>query len=150
MYHAIVRRLVRRNYERINQHDFGPVLAGCAPDVRHRFGGDHALGGERNDREAFGRWLERLARLAPDLLITVDDVWVTGWPHDTVAIARWHATQPTPDGTPYLNRGVHIFRLRWGKLVDVDVHEDSQLVAGYLAKLVDRGMSEAGAQQITS
>lgn len=150
MYHAIVRRLVRRNYDRVNQHDFRPVLAACAPDIRHRFGGDHALGGERNDREAFGRWLERLARLAPELHIVVDDVWVKGLPHDTVAFARWHATQPTPDGSPYLNRGVHIFRLRWGKLVDVDVHEDSQLVAGFLASLVEHGVAEGGAPTITS
>lgn len=150
MYHAIVRRVVRRNYQRINEHDYEPLLAGCAPDVRHRFGGDHALGGERRDRDTFRRWLERLGRLAPELSIVVEDVWVMGLPHDTVAIARWHATQPTPDGSPYLNRGVHVFRLRWGRVVDVDVHEDSQLVAKWLALLGERGTTEAAAEKIVS
>lgn len=41
--------------------------------AHHRFGGHHAVGGERYDREALRRWFERLGRLAPTLQITVHD-----------------------------------------------------------------------------
>jgi hypothetical protein len=52
MYHAIVKRIALRNFLRVNLKDYAPILKGCSPDVHHRFGGHHALGGERHDRDA--------------------------------------------------------------------------------------------------
>jgi hypothetical protein len=40
--------------------------------------------------------------------------------------------QDLPDGSPYNNHGVHIIRMRWGKVFDIDANEDSQLVAASL------------------
>jgi ketosteroid isomerase-like protein len=91
MYHAIVKRIARKNFERVNQKDFDALLKDCVPDVHHRFYGSHALGGERHDREALRRWFERLGRLGPGLTLTVRDVWVKGLPHDTTIIMRWSA-----------------------------------------------------------
>jgi hypothetical protein len=65
MYHSIVERIARKNFERVNQRDFASLLKDCVPNVYHRFGGTHALSGERHDREALGLWLDRLARLGP-------------------------------------------------------------------------------------
>jgi ketosteroid isomerase-like protein len=129
MYHAIVKRIALRNFLRVNQKDYSAVLKDCSSDVHHRFGGQHALGGERHDRDALGRWFERLGRLAPALQLTVYDVWVKGWPWNTTVIIRWSAVQDLPDGSPYNNHGVHIIRMRWGKVFDIDANEDSQLVA---------------------
>ncbi len=56
MYHAIVKRIARKNFLRVNQKDYDALLKDCAPNIHHRFGGKHALGGERHDREALGRW----------------------------------------------------------------------------------------------
>lgn len=67
MYHAIVKRIALQNFLRVNKKDYAPILKGCSPDVHHRFGGHHALGGERHDREALRRWFERLGRLAPHI-----------------------------------------------------------------------------------
>jgi hypothetical protein len=67
MYHAIVKRIALKNFLRVNRKDYTPILKGCSPDIHHRFGGHHALGGERHDREALRRWFERLGRLAPTL-----------------------------------------------------------------------------------
>ena len=97
MYHAIVKRIALQNFLRVNLKDYAPILKGCSPDVRHRFGGHHALGGERHDREALGRWFERLGRLAPTLQLTVHNVWVKGWPWNTTVIMRWSAVQALPD-----------------------------------------------------
>lgn len=150
MYHAIVKRIATRTFEQVNAGNHAAVLASCAPDIHHRFGGDHALGGERHDREALGRWFARLGRLCPDISLQVQDIWVKGWPHDTTAIIRWTNTQTRPDGTRYDNHGVHVVRMRWGKATSIDANEDSQAVAGLLDQLVAAGVAEAGAAPITS
>jgi ketosteroid isomerase-like protein len=150
MYHGIVKRLVTRNFERVNDKDYDAILKGCTADVHHRFGGNHALGGERHDRDALRLWFERLGRLYPDLKLTVHDVWVKGLPHRTTTIVRWTGTQTFPDGSPYVNHGVHIVRTRWGKAVDIDANEDSQLVARYLTMLAALGTDEALAEPIRS
>ena len=93
------------------------------------------MGGERHDKETLRRWFERLARLSPHLRLTVHDVWVKGLPPKTTIIVRWTGTQTLPDGSPYANNGVHVIRMRWGKIVEIDANEDSQLVAETMALL---------------
>jgi ketosteroid isomerase-like protein len=135
----------------LNLKDYAPILKGCSPDVHHRFGGHHALGGERHDCDALGRWFERLGRLAPTLQLTVHDVWVKGWPWNTTVIMRWSAVQDLlPDGSPYNNHGVHVIRMRWGKVFDIDTNEDSQLVAASLQIWAAHGVNEALADPILS
>lgn len=150
MYHSIVKQIARKNFLRVNKNDFDALLKDCVPNVHHRFGGHHALGGERHDREALGRWFARLGRLGKHLTITVEDVWVKGLPHDTTIIVRWSATDQIPDGLPYRNRGVHIVKMRWGKIVDIDAHEDSQAVAEGLKRQAALGVEEASAAEIVS
>ena len=65
MYHAIVKRIALQNFLRENQQDYTSILKGCSLDAHQRFGGRHALGGERHDREGLRLWFERLGRLAP-------------------------------------------------------------------------------------
>ena len=103
---------------------------------------------ERHGREALGRWFARLGRLGRHLELAVEDVWVKGLPHDTTVIIRWSATDTLPDGSSYRNRGVHVVRMRWGKVVDIDAHEDSQAVAGNLERQLALGIAEAGAPPI--
>ncbi|MEJ5946136.1 nuclear transport factor 2 family protein [Pseudokineococcus basanitobsidens] len=150
MYHAAVERIARRNFERVNAHDYEPLLAGCAPDIHHRFGGDHALGGQRHDVEHLRAWFHRLARVCPTLQVRVTDVWVTGLPHRTTIVMRWDATQEMPDGSPYLNHGVHVITMRWLKVTAIDANEDSQAVDRALAVIAAHGVDEAAAAPITS
>ena len=150
MYHAIVKRIARKNFERVNQRDFRSLLKDCAPDIHHRFSGEHALGGERHDREALGRWLDRLAVLGPHMKLTVRDVWVKGLPHNTTVIVRWTNTDTGPDGSAYANHGVHIIRMRWGKIVEIDANEDSQAVAEWLKLQARYGVAEASAAPIVN
>ena len=150
MYHAIVKRIALQNFLRVNQKDYAAILKGCSSHVHHRFGGHHALGGERHNCEALGRWFERLGRLAPTLQLTVHDVWVKGGPWNTTVIMRWSAVQGLPDGSPYNNHGVHIIRMRWGKVFDIDANEDSQLVAASLQIWAAHGVNEALAAPILS
>ena len=62
MYHAIVKRIASQNFLRMNQKDYTSILKGCSPDIHHRFGGYHALGGERHDRETLSRWFVPLSQ----------------------------------------------------------------------------------------
>jgi ketosteroid isomerase-like protein len=133
MYHKIVKRIATKNFERVNQRDYAAILKDCVPDIHHRFGGHHALGGERHDRDALGRWFERLGR-----------------PHNTTVIIRWVGSQTLPDGTPYENHGVHIVQMRWGKVVDIDANEDSQLVADSMKIFAAHGIPEALAEPIVT
>lgn len=150
MYHAIVKRIARKNFERVNQKDFGALLKDCVPNVHHRFYGSHALSGERHDREAVRRWFERLGHLGPGLTLTVHDVWVKGLPHDSTIIMRWSAKDTLIDGSPYRNNGVHILKMRWFKIVDIDAYEDSQAVTENLKLQAAHGIQEAAEPPILS
>ena len=150
MYHAIVKRIARKNFERVNQKDFDALVKDCVPDIHHRFYGSHALSGERHDREALRRWFERLGRLGPGLTLTVRDVWVKGLPHFTTIIMRWSAKDTLIDGSPYRNYGVHILKMRWFKIVDIDAYEDSQAVTENLKLQAAHGIQEAAEPPIVS
>jgi ketosteroid isomerase-like protein len=115
MYHAIVKRIARKNFLRVNNKDFDALLKDCVPNIYHRFGGNHALGGERHDREALRAWFGRLGRLAQHLTLSVEDIWVQGLPNDTTIIIRWSATDVPPDGSSYRNHGVHQRGLAGGR-----------------------------------
>lgn len=128
MYHSIVKRIAPKNFLRVNDKDYDALLKDFAPNIHQRFGGSHALGGERHDREALRQWFGRLGRLAEHLTLTGEGIWVKGLPHDTVIIIRWSATDTPPDGFLYRNRGVHIVRMKWGKVVATNANKDSPAV----------------------
>lgn len=150
MYHFIVKKIAWKNFLRVNEKQFDALLQDCTPDIHHRFGGSHALGGERHDREALRQWFARLGRLGKALTLEVQDIWVKGLPHNTTIIVRWSATDVLLDGSPYFNRGVHIIKMRWGKVFDIDAHEDSQAVAHNLQLQTTFGVDEASAPPIVS
>ena len=135
---------------RVNDKDYAALLKNCAPTIHHRFGGTHAMGGERHDREALRRWFERLGRISPGLKLTVRDVWVKGLPHNTTVIIRWTAAQVLLDGSPYENHGRPHRPLRWGKIVGIDANEDSQAVAEAMKVCAAHDLEEALADPITS
>jgi ketosteroid isomerase-like protein len=149
MYHALVKRIAAKNFELINTKGHAELLASCTPDITHRFGGDHALGGQRHTRDALGKWLDRLGRLVPSLHLTITDMWVKGWPWNTTVVIRWTGTATFPDGSPYHQHGVHIVTLRWGKVTAIDANEDSQAVTELMAALAATGVTEATAAPIT-
>lgn len=150
MFHKIIERQARRTFARVNAHDYAAILDDALPDIRHRFAGEHALGGERNDIEHMRLWFERLGRVVPTLEITVTDIWVKGGPRKAVVIVRWDAAATLLDGDPYRNHGVHVIHLRKLKIVSIDVSEDSQAVAKCLQRQAKAGIAEALADPIVS
>ncbi len=150
MFHTSIERRTRRNFDRVDAHDYGGLLDGALPDVRHRFAGRHALGGERNDIDTLRLWFERLGRVLPDLRLTVTDVRVSGGLLRSVVVVRRDAAATLLDGSTYRNHGVHVIHLRRLRLVSLDAVEDSQAVAEALERQADAGVEEARAAPLTS
>ena len=49
-----------------------------------------------------------------------------------------------------MSNGVHIVRMRWGKVFDIDANEDSQLVAESMNVFAAHGVQEALADSVVS
>jgi ketosteroid isomerase-like protein len=150
IYRYFVEKLARQGFANVQNHNYDEVLKALAPNVSHHFAGDHALGGTRHDTEALRRWFDRLGAVLPNIRFEVKDVWVSGWPWRTTVIIRWVATATLVNGDPYVNPGVHIIAMRWGKVYSLDVFEDSQAVAAGLAKQAEAGIQDAAAPKIES
>ena len=150
LYQAIVKRKIRQSFEDVNNHRWDELMRSIAPDVHHRFGGVHAIGGERHDRETLRRWFERLARVLPNLRLEIKEIWVEGWPWHTMVFVQWDGTATLVDGGGYSQHAIHVITLRWGKIAALDVFEDSQEVARALVAQAAAGLDEALAQPILS
>lgn len=147
MYRAIVARQIRRAWRHVDQGDYAAVLDQLAPQFVHRFAGDHALAGTRQDPEAVRAWYQRLYRLLPGIRFEVTDVLVGGWPWRTRAVALV-GVRATVAGEPYDNDLAQVIDLRWGRITGLAMHEDTQKLAVTLARLHAAGVAEAAAPPI--
>jgi ketosteroid isomerase-like protein len=151
IYSSIVEKLVRKTFLAVQNHDYDEVLAGVSSrGLTHRFAGPNALGGIRHDKEALGLWFKRVGTVLPELKFEVTNVIVHGSPWNTTVVARWVATCDLKNGEHYVNPGIHVIKLRWGKAYDFDVYEDTLAVTVGLEKQAKSGIAEAIAPQIVS
>jgi ketosteroid isomerase-like protein len=150
LYSHIVEKRIRETFDHVNSHRWDEAVKAAAPHVHHRVSGIHALAGERHGKEALRRWFERFGRVLPNLRIKINNVWVKGWPWHTTVFVQWDGTATLLNGDPYVNRGLHVFTLRWGRLHALEEFYDSQATARGLAAQAAAGLKEAGAEQIVS
>lgn len=148
MYHAIVRRKVARVFAELSRGNYEFALAAAAPRLEHSFAGDHALGGVRHTPAALRLWFQRLYRLFPSLGFTVKHIAASGGPWDTTVVVEWHDRATLATGAPYDNDGVHVVRLRWGRLVSLHAYLDTAVVADACRQLAAEGVEEARAPPI--
>jgi ketosteroid isomerase-like protein len=140
---------LRGGFDALNRGDHQSVMALFAQQFEHVFYGQHALAGARHQRSSIEPWYARLKILFPDLRFQVQSVAVRGWPWDTVALVEWRDHFTLRDGTAGGNQGVHVLRLKWGKVVSLRVYCDTQVVAAALHALQEQGVQEAGLGPIT-
>ena len=150
IYGAIVKKRIRQAFDDVNNRRWDELMTSITPSVHHRFGGVHAIGGERHDREALRLWFERLARVLPNLQLDINDIWVKGPPWHTMVFVQWDGTATLLNGGGYFQHAIHVITLRWGKIAALDVFEDSQEVARALAIQAEAGLEEALAEPILS
>ena len=150
IYGAIVKKKIGQAFDQVNDRRWDELMESIAPRVHHRFGGMHAIGGERHDRESLRLWFERLARVLPNLQLRINNIWVKGPPWRTMVFVQWDGTATLLNGGGYFQHAVHVITLRWGKIAALDVFEDSQEVSRALAIQANAGLEEAVAEPILS
>jgi len=148
IYSYIVKSKIGQTFEDVNNHRWDEALHAVAPHVHHRVSGVHALGGERHGKAALRSWFERLGRVLPNLKIKVNNIWVQGLPWNTTVFVEWDANATLLNGEAYVNRGLHVFTLRWGRVHALEEFQDSQAAANGLASQAAAGIKEAAAEQI--
>lgn len=148
MYHAIVKRRVVATFAALNRGEYEPAIAGMAARLEHVFAGHHPLGGVRHSRDAMRLWFERLFRLNHHLDFDLKHIAVSGWPWDTTAIAEWTDGAELADGSSYCNSGVHIVRMRWGKIVSLHAYLDTGMWEAACHRMAQSGIEEASAPPI--
>jgi len=144
VYRQIVEAKLRRAFDALNRGDHAPVLAAFGAPVEHVFYGRHALAGRRDAMAAIVPWYARLKALLPDLRFEIQAIAVRGMPWNTVALVEWRDAFSLRDGSRRGNQGVHVLRLKWGKVVSLRVYCDTQVLAGALQELQAQGVAEAG------
>jgi ketosteroid isomerase-like protein len=118
-------RLISGTMARLRAGDTGPTLKLDADDVWLHFPGRTSWSGDFRGKEALGQWLARFVRVG--LQIYPDEVTIRGWPWRMTMALRGHIDLHDPEGLPvYENRFVMWGVLRWGRLAEYEVYEDTQ------------------------
>ena len=133
-----VRALLARNVAALRAGEIGPLLSSYAPDARMVFPGRHSWGGEYRGRAEIEGFLRRF--VAAGLQGDVSDVLVQGPPWNGRLAVQFNDEARDAEGTVvYTNRALIFARLRWGRIVDEEVYEDTQKVAEFDEHLAARG-----------
>jgi ketosteroid isomerase-like protein len=138
----LAKRLLDRNLSRLNAGDSRPLLRMDADDIRFRFPGDSSWAGEIHGKPALARWLQRFVDTG--LQIFADEVVVGGLPWRMTLCIRGHDSLRSPEGElVYQNRYVIWGHMRWFKLREYEVYEDTQASKALDEYLQAREVSEA-------
>ena len=148
MFRTVVRRKTRDVYRRLSEGDYQSVVASFAPTAVFSFWGEHPLGGRLEGRELIGQWFVRLFSIFPDLKLRPEVILVNGSPWNTVVATRFIVSATLPDGRPYMNQGMQFIRLRWGRIVEDFLYEDTAALSAALAEVAAGGNPEAAAQPL--
>jgi ketosteroid isomerase-like protein len=138
MLRAIVASQIRKGYGRVSTARFDELLAGFADDAVFQMMGEHALGGEQRGKAAIRAWFEEMHRLFPDLKLEPITVVASGPPWNMHAATRFRVSSAQAN---YVNEGMQFLRLRWAKVVEDRLFEDTQP----LAEAIERQQAAAGA-----
>ena len=129
MYHALVKKLVRDAFAALNRGDYQRVVAAFDERAVLTFPGDHDLAGCFEGADAIKAWFELLGRRLPGLNLRPRSVLVEGFPWDTRVATLFEASATLANGASYRNEGVQLLRLRWGRVLEERLYEDTQTLA---------------------
>jgi ketosteroid isomerase-like protein len=120
----IAKQIITRVMARTRTGDIRPTVALYHRDVEFTFPGDNSWSGTFHGKEAVRRWLERLA--AVGLQTFPDEVVAVGLPWNTTVCIRGHDYLKSPEGeTVYENRFVIWGKMKWGRIREYEVYEDT-------------------------
>lgn len=137
-------KMIAHNMKAIREGDMAPTTRLYADDVRFRFPGKNSFAPGAEGKAALEEWLRRFIRLG--LQIYPDEVALTGWPWKQTISVRGHVHLDDPqDGRVYENRYVIWGHIRWGKMREYEVYEDTEQTDALDAWLQRTGKEAASA-----
>jgi ketosteroid isomerase-like protein len=148
MYKALVRRTIRTGFRALSVGDYEQVVRQFHPQVVFSFAGPAPLGGERTGVAAVRAWFQRLFAYFPGIQFSVQHVIVQGWPWNTLVATRLAIAAPRANGSMYQNEAMQFLRLRWGKVTEDRLHEDTYKLVIELQKRLKN--DENGVAEISS
>lgn len=130
MYTWLVKRLSKAVVKRMAEGDPSLHNRLTAEHVLFRFPGEHPFAADYTSRDDLQRWWSRFAHFRPKF--ELHDAVAAGPPWNIRGYLYFTDRIGEPaDGTPYVNEGVCLFRMRWGKVVEERVFLDTQAVAEF-------------------
>ena len=141
----ITKHVYRRGLAHLERGDIDAVLASFSRDCTLTFVGDTPLGAKLSGLPDLRLWFERFGRLLPRPRFEVQTL-VVGGPLWNQRLASHVLIHSSINGESYTNQFAHFLRLRWGKVVDDLVLEDTQRWERACRRLLEAGIAEAGAE----
>jgi ketosteroid isomerase-like protein len=138
----ITMAIYRRGLGQVERGEFDALLRTFDRRCRFRFVGDSPLGADVSSTREIRLWFERFRRLLPDPRFEVQAAVVDGPPWRQ-RLASHVLIGSTVDGEPYENQFAQFLSLRWGKVTDDLVLEDTQVWDRACRRLIDAGVSDA-------
>jgi ketosteroid isomerase-like protein len=132
----------------VERGDFDQVLAQFRPDCQFVFVSRTALGARLSGTADLRRWFERFARLLPDPAFDVQRP-VIGGPAWDQRIAAHVIIRSRVAGEPYQNQFAQFLTLRWGKVAEDLVLEDTATWEAASRRLAAAGDTEAARPPLT-
>ena|SRR5437660_12400519 len=133
MYRLVVRVMARRQFRLLSEGSIDRFMSVFNEQSIFHFAGNHEFGGRRVGAEAIRPVIEAMHARFPDLRITPVRIFVQGWPWNTFVACHLEVRASLPSGVPYRNAGMQLLQLRWGKVVEDRIYEDTDVLKDALA-----------------
>jgi ketosteroid isomerase-like protein len=125
MFSWLAKKMLQRNLEIVRGGDPSPHLKMSADDVKFTFPGDSSWAGEIDNKKDLEVWLNRFCDAG--LQIYADEVILQGFPWKMTLCVRGIDHLESPEGEMvYENRYVIWGQMKWGKLRNYEVYEDTK------------------------
>ena len=149
---SLVSRIAASSYLRglaaAERGDFDQVLTQFLPDCELVFVSRTALGARLSGKTDLRRWFERFRRLLPDPTFEVQRLVIKG-PAWNQRIAAHVIIRSRVDGEPYENQFAQFLTLRWGKVLEDLILEDTATWEAASRRLAAAGNTEAAGPPLT-
>jgi ketosteroid isomerase-like protein len=126
----------------VERGEFNVLLRTFDRRCRFRFAGDSPLGADLSSLPEIRSWFERFRRLLPEPRFEIQAAVVSGPPWRQ-RLAAHVVIRSTVGGEPYDNQFAQFLTLRWGKVIDDLVLEDTQRWERACRRLALAGVPDA-------
>jgi ketosteroid isomerase-like protein len=144
----MITRITRGQYLKglraLERGDVDALLTQFHEQCTLTFVGDSPLGAQLSTPPEVRRWFERFLRMLPEPRFEIQRLVVSGMPWK-LRLASHVVIRSRINGEAYENQFAHFLTLKWGKVVDDLVLEDTQMWARACERLAAAGVAEATA-----